>query len=172
MPASPRAEQAALKARLAALKRKRRQLRRIANTYRKTSVFRLISPREDFARLISFLVVVSLVAVTHQLIDQAITTNFLIGFYSLVLLAGFAAHRFALRWSKRPWTYASLLDGLLAQYDPVDVDAYRRLQEEARECGSIFKASVSAWLDDEFRALANAMPNRYPDTQRFLDKKL
>lgn len=172
MPASFQTDQAARKAQLAPLKRKRRHLQRIANTYRKISVFRLISPREDFARLIAFLVVVGLVGTTHQLIDQAVTTNFLIGFYGLVLLAGFVAHRLALRWSKRPWTYVSLLDSLLARYDPVDLDAYRRLQDDARSRGSIAKANVTGWLDNEFLALANAMPTVPPDTHLFLDKKL
>lgn len=126
---------------------RRRQLRRIARTYRKISVFRLISPRENFARLMAFFVVVVLVGVFNLLVDQTVSSLFLVGFYGAVLLAAGLAHCLVMKWSKRPWTYVSLLDGLLARYEPIDKDAYCALQEEARQLGSIAKVPLWTWLD-------------------------
>lgn len=156
--------------------RKRRQLRRIERTYRKISVFRLISPREDFARFMAFFVVVVLVGACNLIIDQSASSSFLVSFYAAVLLAGYFSHCLALKWSKRPWTYVSLLDGLLAQYEPVNVSAYRALQQEARRRGSITRVSLWEWLDAEHRALNTLTAQHDPDTSsnttHFLDKKL
>ena len=152
--------------------RRRRQLRRIATTYRKISVFRLISPREDFARLVAFVVVVVLVGVFNLMVDQTVSSLFLVGFYGAVLLAGCLAHCLVMKWSRRPWTYVSLLDGLLARYEPVDRDAYLSLQDEARRLGSIARVSLWEWLDREHQALEAATRSHIPSTAHFLDKKL
>ena len=159
-------------ARLGPYSHKRRQLRRIAKTYRKISVFRLISPREDFARLMAFLVVVVLVGSFNLLVDQTVSYMFLVGFYGAVLLVGGLSHCLVMKWSSRPWTYVSLLDGLLARYEPIDHAAYRALQVDAQRLGSITRVPLGEWLETEHRAL-NALAAKYPpDTTHFLDKKL
>jgi len=68
------------------------------------------------------------------------------------------------------------LDGLLAQYEPIDASAYRALQEEAQKRGSIIRVSWWEWLDAEHHALDRLTlkhdADTSPHTTRFLDKKL
>ncbi|KOF55411.1 hypothetical protein AD428_00725 [Achromobacter sp. DMS1] len=157
---------------MAQFKRRRRQLTRILRVYHKSSVFRVLSsPREDFARLVAFAVVVGMVGLSHLAVDSTPSTAFLIAFYGLVLLAGVVAHRVALHWSKRPWTYVSLLDNLLAQYDPIDVTAYQHLQDEARELGSVSRANVPGWLKIEIAHLDKQAPAKQAPAH-FLDRQL
>ncbi len=66
------------------------------------------------------------------------------------------------------------LDQCLAEYDPLDKEAYRDLQANTRETGRFSAHCVIEWLDREHLALAGAnRASRRPEVaKRFLRKKL
>ena len=76
------------------------------------------------------------------------------------------------RYSTKPWTYTSMLDGQLAQYDPVSREAYRQLQERTKQVGSLETEFVRKWLEQEHDAVELAAGVRRPESKGFLDKRI
>lgn len=72
------------------------------------------------------------------------------------------------KFSSRPLTWTESIDRLLADYDPIDKDAYRSLQKDAGEDGYIDRCRVSGWLGAERKALRIARSSVLPVTSEFL----
>jgi len=89
---------------------------------------------------------------------------------ALVTCATFAA---VLRYGRVATTWGSRMDTLLAEYDPLDKDSYRRLQA-ASEAEGLSPWSLDEWLSREYHALNSAdgiQPESAPRS-RFLRKKV
>jgi hypothetical protein len=76
------------------------------------------------------------------------------------------------KFSSRPLTWTESIDRLLADYDPIDKDAYRSLQKNAGEDGYIDRCRVSDWLVAERKALRIAHSGVAPVTSEFLRRIL
>ena len=72
------------------------------------------------------------------------------------------------KFSSRPLTWTESIDRLLADYDPIDKDSYRRLQKDAGEDGYIDRWRVSDWLVAERKALRIARHGVSPVSSEFL----
>lgn len=75
----------------------------------------------------------------------------------------------AIMQSARHKTYTALVCDLLAVYEPMNVGAYRALQEETGANGLSFRA-VERWLEVEWDAIQP--PRVPPEQQRFVDKQI
>nr|WP_317623874.1 hypothetical protein [Acidovorax sp. SUPP3334] len=84
------------------------------------------------------------------------------------------AYQLGLRYSKKPWTYTAKLDRQLANYAPINSEAYRQLQERTKRVGSLESEFVLDWLEQERYAIELAARGRKPETKGlgFLDKKI
>ena len=74
--------------------------------------------------------------------------------------------------SKRPTTWTGKLDQLLAAYDPIDREAYRRLQQRTRDLGYLESDLVYEWLGFERHAIEIAAGWRKTKPDGFLSKKV
>lgn len=86
--------------------------------------------------------------------------------------AGIAAWLYMLRKSAYPASWAELIDQELADYNPVDKDAYRRLQERTRAAGFIDYDAVYEYLTVERYAVRVASGQYTPPKQSFTSKKV
>ena len=86
--------------------------------------------------------------------------------------AGIAAWLYMLRKSAYPASWAELIDQELADYDPVDKDAYRRLQERTKAAGYINFDEVYEYLAVERYAVRVASGQYTPPKQSFTSKKV
>lgn len=73
--------------------------------------------------------------------------------------------------SKLPVSYSERLDGQLAQYEPVNLDAFVKLQELVRAARSYDHDDVQEWVNVERNAVIFAMKPILESSQ-FLKRKL
>ncbi|KZC32543.1 hypothetical protein RhoFW510R10_11540 [Rhodanobacter sp. FW510-R10] len=88
----------------------------------------------------------------------------------LPLLAGLVTWAYLLRWGAYPTSWTTLIDQELAAYDPVDVRAYRNLQQRTREAGHLDLDEVSVWRAVEWGALGLASDRLTPPKSSFTSK--
>lgn len=88
------------------------------------------------------------------------------------ILAAVASFVLVMTRSRLSRTWTERLFAQLCRYDPVDVGAYRSLQEQARS-GALPNELVADWLCQERRAIRQAEGEPVnPETQRFLMRKV
>jgi len=74
--------------------------------------------------------------------------------------------------STMPKSWAKRIDHLLTRYEPLDKDAYRRLQQKTQESGYLKPDSVREWILLE-RSVINEIVNQQEnETPEFLNKKV
>lgn len=136
------------------------------------------SPRSGRAALAGGVVAVGLFGLTY-LAEQAgllpvpgapAMLRQVIGLFPVA--AGIAAWFYMLRKSAYPASWAELIDQELADYDPVDKDAYRRLQERTKAAGYINFDEVYEYLAVERYAVRVASGQYTPPKQSFTSKKV
>lgn len=104
-------------------------------------------------------VVLLIVCAVAKMNQETVTLSFemVLSILVLVWLTSFIAARpFLGDWLKVPLTFEAQLDEQLFQYDPVDTDAYRTLQDETARAGFLDDAIVKKWLAREFVAIYDA----------------
>lgn len=128
-------------------------------------------PRAGFGLLVATGLGVGMAAVffgIHQLgllVDSPV-------FHLLPMLSAFVCFFLVLLLSKRPKTWTEQIDSQLAAYEPIDKDAYRKLQSVVRELGSLELQSVEEWIHTEQHALKIASGWRKAAPDGFLNKKV
>lgn len=93
-------------------------------------------------------------------------------FNGVPFVLGVLSYQMTCRFSSKPWTYTAKLDCQLAQYEPINRDAYRQLQARTKEAGSLETKFVQEWLEVEHYAVELAAGWRKPDAKGFLAKKV
>lgn len=89
---------------------------------------------------------------------------------SSALLAGVAVTILVLRLSRSPQTYLERLYQQLAAYDPIDLNAYRLLQDVTRSSQELAPGEVETWLTVERNAVQLAAGLCKPMANAFLNK--
>lgn len=74
--------------------------------------------------------------------------------------------------SSYPRTWVDLIDAKLAGYEPVDREAYRRLQQRTRDAGFLDYHEVREWVLMERHAVEIASGRLTPSRETFLRKKV
>lgn len=85
---------------------------------------------------------------------------------------GVAAWVYMLRKSAYPASWVDLIDRELAEYNPVDKDAYRRLQERTKAAGYIDFDEVFLYLLAERSTVRVASGQYTPPKQSFISRKV
>ena len=123
------------------------------------------NPRRDRAigvAIIAFVVPAYLLY--HYNIDSVVDCGFI---SVLAVVCGFIYYRF----SSHPPGYVFAIDAILAQYDPLDRNAFIELQESARR-GEGFYPNVVKWLVKELQAI-DGQENQNSDTKlKFTSRKI
>lgn len=103
-----------------------------------------------------------------------IFTVWAVGFGWLWLIANGAAYLAVTRYSTAPRSWGQGIDQRLADYDPLDKDAYKRLQSATDMARALEPWHFREWLDCEYLALdaADGIRHRPEDRGLFLKKKL
>lgn len=92
-------------------------------------------------------------------VDSAWLVSLILMALTYIGIMGHARHK----------TFSSLICNLLADYEPVNVKAYRELQDETAKNGLSFGA-IERWLEIEWDAVE---PPKLPaEQQRFVDKQI
>lgn len=86
------------------------------------------------------------------------------------LVVSFSVFYLTEKFSSRPLTWTESIDRLLADYDPIDKDSYRRLQNDSDADGYIDRCRVSDWLVAERKVLRVARSGVAPVMSEFLRK--
>jgi hypothetical protein len=89
---------------------------------------------------------------------------------SVVLGVGGAANLWVRAVSRVPLTHVDHIDSLLAAYEPVLKEAYRRLQKSVEEKGALRVQAVSVWVHEECAAIQRAGGWHLPTEGQFLKK--
>ena len=76
------------------------------------------------------------------------------------------------RFSSLPHSWTAQIDKLLAFYEPIDRDAYRRLQQRTQEIGYLESDFVREWIGFERSAIEKAAGWHRPKPAGFLNKRL
>lgn len=76
------------------------------------------------------------------------------------LLLACGAFFLVARFSRASRSHVEEVDRLLADYEPVSIDAYRRLQDSARTFGALSYEQVLDWHSEELEALKSAQGHR------------
>lgn len=88
------------------------------------------------------------------------------------LSAAFVSIILVMLHSKRPKTWTEKLDQQLLVYDPINLDAYRQLQQGTLDIGYIDARKVCEWLDLERKAVDVSSGWRKASPDGFLSKKV
>lgn len=133
------------------VEKKRRQLRKIGNTWQNQKI-RTQGPRGLQAILLGALAVLVVYLVSFLLRDFLHFSLARDVEFVVAAVVFFAVRYVALKRSTLPRTYTELLDNQLSAYDPVDVAAYRAFQDQVRN-GGFNEDNVHYWLAQEYHAL-------------------
>lgn len=90
----------------------------------------------------------------------------------VVLAAGCAANLCFRAVSQAPLTHVDQIYILLASYEPVSKDAYRRLQKSVEEKGALRLQDVCVWIHEERDAIEQAGGWQMPAKRQFLGRRL
>lgn len=123
-----------------------------------------MGPRQGFAMLCGL---ASLCAAFFVLSQAGVRQSFFIS-----LAVAVPVFFLVLHYSKRPRTWTAKLDQLLAAYDPIDKEAYRRLQQRTREAGYLERDLVHEWLGFERHAVRVEAGWERAAPDGFLNKKV
>lgn len=160
------------------MKIKLKQLLRIERTQIKVE-YRSFGPRFMSAMMVG-IVTGAIVAGVLVLIDDnglLVWTGFQSGvlkgaFNSLpFVLSVYAFSIYTLK-SKEPKSWYGDLDAKLTQYEPVDKNAYRRLQQGTRDLGVVSGENLSEWVFAERNTIKLIMKPTVKMNETFLDKKV
>ncbi|WP_277594449.1 hypothetical protein [Pseudomonas chlororaphis] len=151
------------------IEQKRRQLRKIGNTWQNQKI-RSLGPRGIWAVLLGCSASLLVFLVSTLLQDFAGFSRGKDVVLVVAVAAFFAVRYVVLKRSTRPMTYAELLDTQLSAYDPVDVAAYRAFQNQVRIHG-LKEDDVHYWLAQEYQALAT-LSGPIKRRKSFIDRKL
>lgn len=91
---------------------------------------------------------------------------------SIVLAVGCAANLCVRAVSRAPLTHLDHIDILLAAYEPVSKDAYRRLHKSVEENGALRVRAVSVWIHEERDAIQRAGGWQLPVEGHFLKRRV
>lgn len=146
------------------------QLRTIETTmYRRTHSG--MSPRANYAVGVAAVIVIASMALL-SLLEQAGAPVGSPVLYGVPYLFGCTGLLAIWRCSKKPKTWTALLDQLLAAYEPIDRDAYCRLQDQTRDLGYLERDRVYEWLGFERHAVEVAAGRQNAEPSGFLAKKV
>jgi len=154
---------------------KLQQLQRI-DWRRRQRRFSSVGPRTSKATGFSVLVFITLLASSRGLewlglLPSAVVFD--MRWSGLVSIAGGAvAYALMQTFSSTPKTWSALLDVDLAIYEPVDLDAYRLLQDRTRATGYFEHVAIAEWLRDERDAVKTGAGWRKPRNSAFLNRKV
>lgn len=148
----------------AALKAKLNTLAEIDNTIQMAARSRL-GPRAGFSLVVGVAVGIAAFAAS-SILGQIGVVSLLVGLGATVVAAVMLYKQ-----SKLPVSYSDRLDGHLAQYEPVSLDAFVELQKRVRAARSYDFADVQEWISAERKAVIFAMKPILESSQ-FLKREL
>lgn len=87
-------------------------------------------------------------------------------------LTFFIIHKMVIRFSSMPMTMTALIDEMLSKYEPIDIEAFRILQQKTIEFGYLKSDLLREWITQERLAGKNAVAKNRSEPLKFTSKSV